>query len=913
MKRFPLLPCCIFISTAAVTFDQTASQNRELYEAVKKGQNDTAQLSRLVVLAIYQIQTPGEFKTDLDSAADLFSRQRRFDKAKFMKKFPHMRFLKLLEGTTGFHKPSVYLALLLSLICLQATAQSSRDLDLKNSLPDLEAQLSKSKTNKEKVDVSLKIGSFYLTNKADTKANLDSSRKYAAMSEVLSGQIHYEKGQAGTQLLKARMALKGDHVDQVRKMIREASGTTFCNIHFMLGGYYLTQEGNLKSNLDIADAHFTIAQQYADKNHFTDISLINRVSRYHVMLALRADPKLCDRYFSSLIAMCKTYHNKRLEEKAELIKIAYGFPPDLWKKFADVARAAGDTAQFAGYLKNVADDYLQKGKLDSAENKLQKVLKIYTEIGYKNLQYTYDLMSAVAMAKGNTPVAIQYGLAAVKYAEASGTDINLDEIYERLADNYQTIGLTKQANFWYQKTEEVTLSFEGRPTSALINDLIKNGKAKQAMVILDNALIKFPKSNENTFFCFLSKGECFAALGQMKDAEKSYLQARAMIRKDWFQNQIFLVNNVIAAFYIRQQAFEKAAPFLDTLLKLPQEKIPMPDLVNLYSSEFKVDSARRHYLEAIKYFEASKKLSDSLSDRDRQKQSEQLALQYNTAERDHENLVLRNHNTVQQSELEKESFDRRIVTIGLAGAVFIICVMIYLYYAKQKNNKLIIQKNLSMQKLLAEKEVLLADKEILIKEVHHRVKNNLHLVSSLLESQSAYLENEALHAVKKSQHRVQAISILHQKLYSGDDITTVSMPVYLREVISYLKDSFIVENNVVFDLHFEDIKLDVSQAVPIGLIMNEAVTNAIKYAFPNCIDAVIKISLRLDSPVECKLKISDNGVGLDKGFDIKKCRSLGMSLIQGLAKTLGAKFTLQSIYGTDIMVTFNIHRTNYTT
>jgi two-component sensor histidine kinase len=96
------------------------------------------------------------------------------------------------------------------------------------------------------------------------------------------------------------------------------------------------------------------------------------------------------------------------------------------------------------------------------------------------------------------------------------------------------------------------------------------------------------------------------------------------------------------------------------------------------------------------------------------------------------------------------------------------------YRLKQRTNK-------QLDKLLLEKEDLLADKEVLMKEIHHRVKNNLHMISSLLESQSAYLEKEALQAVQKSQHRVQAISLIHQRLYMGGNITVVDMPSYLRE------------------------------------------------------------------------------------------------------------------------------------
>ena len=127
---------------------------------------------------------------------------------------------------------------------------------------------------------------------------------------------------------------------------------------------------------------------------------------------------------------------------------------------------------------------------------------------------------------------------------------------------------------------------------------------------------------------------------------------------------------------------------------------------------------------------------------------------------------------------------------------------------------------------------MLAEKEWWLKEVHHRVKNNLHTIICLLESQAMYLEKDALQAIEKSQHRIYAMSLIHQKLYQNEDLQVIDMSVYLEEFIGYLKDSFDTQG-IDFIIHVDPVQLNLQQAIPVALIINEGVTNAIKYAFEN--------------------------------------------------------------------------------
>lgn len=182
-----------------------------------------------------------------------------------------------------------------------------------------------------------------------------------------------------------------------------------------------------------------------------------------------------------------------------------------------------------------------------------------------------------------------------------------------------------------------------------------------------------------------------------------------------------------------------------------------------------------------------------------------------------------------------------------------------------------------------------AEKEFLIKEIHHRVKNNLQVLSSLLHLQSRQIEDEqALDAVREGQNRVDAMGLIHEKLYMGDRLASVEMSDYLQHLGSALQDSFgIDEQRVALRYHTETIHLDVDTAIPLGLIINELLTNSFKYAFPDGRAGAIDVSLRQDEAGLLSLKVSDNGVG--RQSDTAQGTAFGSKLIQMLSKKLKGK------------------------
>jgi two-component sensor histidine kinase len=213
-------------------------------------------------------------------------------------------------------------------------------------------------------------------------------------------------------------------------------------------------------------------------------------------------------------------------------------------------------------------------------------------------------------------------------------------------------------------------------------------------------------------------------------------------------------------------------------------------------------------------------------------------------------------------------------------------------------NELITHKNELLQKLVAEKDWLL-------KEVNHRVKNNLHMVISLLESQALYLESDALKAMESSKHRIFSMSLIHQKLYLSDNVKTIDMSVYLPELVNYLRDSFDAGKYIHFSLEVDPVQLSVSQAVPLALVLNEAITNSVKYAFPGKRLGEISVEMR-QTGENIELIIMDNGVGMVKATKDTDPDSLGLKLIRGLIKEINGQIQFENNNGTIITISFEI-------
>ena len=194
------------------------------------------------------------------------------------------------------------------------------------------------------------------------------------------------------------------------------------------------------------------------------------------------------------------------------------------------------------------------------------------------------------------------------------------------------------------------------------------------------------------------------------------------------------------------------------------------------------------------------------------------------------------------------------------------------------------------------------ERETLLKEIHHRVKNNLQIISSILNIQSRKLEDDsARSAVKEGRSRIKTMSLIHEKLYSTSELSVINMKEYIHELSEFLVKTYRPDNNISREIETEEIVLDIDQAIPVGLILNELISNSLKYAFDSK-GGSLKIRM-LKKFEQLHLEVSDNGIGLPENFnDIK---SMGMRLVNSLTEQIEGVLDIKTHPGTSFIIRFN--------
>lgn len=250
--------------------------------------------------------------------------------------------------------------------------------------------------------------------------------------------------------------------------------------------------------------------------------------------------------------------------------------------------------------------------------------------------------------------------------------------------------------------------------------------------------------------------------------------------------------------------------------------------------------------------------------------------------------VAEKENTIrqQQGQLALQRTRQQLILVTLGLLLLILGILYRNYTANRKKNRLLQRQN--------------EEKAFLLKEIHHRVKNNLEVISGLLTLQSARIEDPKVQgAMQASQQRVQSMSLIHRKLYLGENLATVEMKDYFLQLSESILDAFGADDRVTIECDMEQLELDVDTAVPIGLIVNELLTNALKYAFPDERPGKITIALKETEAQTLQLLVADNGVGM-RPDSAPRGTGFGTQLIQLLTRQLDGKIYQEVREGTII-------------
>lgn len=747
--------------------------------------------------------------------------------------------------------------LLLAVCLIAATATYSQTNTATNEVKSLTNALSDSKPDTGQIRILLQLAKHHIFKPGENKNDLDSAANFINRAEKVNATIQSTWAEGYTLLIKSYLLKESNEKDKARQSLQDA------------------------------------------------------VSK----LKNETDKNLLGEAYGELAGYYDYNEAESLETKLDLVKLAV-------KSFEE----SGNIQQKAANLQMLGDLYNIKGNGYVALQHLQAALDAYNSIQYKQVQGIYTLMGFIHARKREFHQALEKQLLALKTAEANGdSSMQLCQIYNNLAETFLAFSDKEKAITYYSNALAVAERHRDIPAIYISNVNIANvwasmNMATQALSRMKEISAKYEKpKNVNLDY---NIARCYINIYcQLKQFEKARPYANQLLQTA--DNLKLSDNAKISQYTVAIRFFSAAGEVAEANKYLEKHNELAQKLDNFYylaanqKLRFILDTTLHNYKAATTHLLEFSRLNDSANQQSKSRQIEELQVQFETEKKeqaivakDKDIRLLTNESRLQRSEIARGRLLRSIM-IAAAGLLLLFLIVVYRWYRiKKRNNQLlsehqaqIDEQNASLQSLVKEQKKLIGEKEWLLKEIHHRVKNNLQVVMSLLNSQSAFIDNEhALTAIHDSQHRVHAMSLIHQKLYSTENVSSIDMSHYIRELVSYLADSFDTAQRIGFELNIDPIEMDVSQAVPLGLILNEAITNSIKYAFPGDRRGRISISLTKEADNRYELTISDNGIGTP--VNIKKTGSLGMSLMKGLSEDIDANFSIENRNGTLIKVSF---------
>lgn len=509
-----------------------------------------------------------------------------------------------------------------------------------------------------------------------------------------------------------------------------------------------------------------------------------------------------------------------------------------------------------GYLA-IAANYFVKPDYPKALEYDFKALEFFEKRGDKEKSARCILNVAnVYHSEGDNAKALQYNFKALEIMEKIGNKQQIASDLGNIGEVYASMKDDKKALEYYLKSLAIFKELGNKADIA--PDLINIGSIYSSQADYSKALDYFGEA--------LQIGEELGNTSIKANALGGIGGAYLEIAKK--ASGAVVDKQIVAS---QRDNLKKASDFLTRALsesmKISSRAANLAD----YQELSETYSLLGDYKRSLEYYREYTMLKDSIFSNDNKVKIANLATQREA------DLKQKQIEINQLSESKKRN-ERSLYMVGL-GLLSLTVVVVGRNYNNQKNAN-------------REKEQLLKQKDMLMKEIHHRVKNNLQVIGALLDLQvSSIADENAKDAMTESTTRVKSISLIHQQLYQNDNITSIEFSKFAEDLLHQVTSVFKKPGqSIALKNEIPETVLDIDTAVPLGLILNELMTNSYKYAFADRADGSIEVGLRRDNG-DYRLVYRDSGPGLPKELNVAALRSLGMKVMHSLSKQIGGTFT----------------------
>ncbi len=612
---------------------------------------------------------------------------------------------------------------------------------------------------------------------------------------------------------------------------------------------------------------------------------------------LNTNPEKLIENNQQLIQLARQTHQPKLIGKAYRYLSEAGLR---LHNFDQAKRNAEKALKIDDSLKNYTDmilDYNQLGRIYYNFDQPQKAISLYNKaidlykkhpVGQK-MDIIYGNIGAAYNRLNRPYESLKYFLKQADFADKYGKIVQKSKVNYNIGYTYMQMDQFKKAEKYFKKalqdSAKINLKDYVYANYHALGMLYSRWKKYDKALKMNKIALDYYNRTKNKMYQFdlhNNNAAIYLKQGKYKKAIAEAQQALKIARQIHFKLGEQAAKTTLANIYIKNKQYSQAEKILNELKK--DASIQNSELKQaLYDDLYQLYKHKGQYKKALTNLEKLKKLSDSILKSQRDSKITEVETRYQTAKKEKENLRLKAEKVQQQLLLEQENKRNTYLSAGFGTAVLILGIFGF-YYRRNKKQKEII--------------------EHLQKDLHHRVKNNLSVIDALIEDIKDDFEDDSIHQrLVELQNRINSINEIHRQLYQNKDITRLDLKTYIDKISQTLQESFGNKSVKIINNIPTKIKLGVKQSFPIGLIVNEFITNSFKYAFAPGQAGLIKIDL-IDNAQNYTLILKDNGKGLPPDLDLQNLDSFGLSIMQLLSKQLKGKFTIKGDEGVEIKIEF---------
>jgi len=586
-------------------------------------------------------------------------------------------------------------------------------------------------------------------------------------------------------------------------------------------------------------------------------------------------------------------------------------------------------------------DSLNKIVLESDQDTL--IAKAYLELS--EVLYLTNFDTVIDLCKNSVRIAKKNLVLTISKEERLSFLTTLSGAYNNLGYVYDDRGNIVKALDYYHKSLRIREELDDKEGIAVsLNNIgiifVNQGEDKQALkYYLKSLKVKEPLGNMKSISTSLNNiGAVYRNLGENKRALEYYYRALAIRESIGDKRGVSISYNNIGTVFNYQNKLDSALVYYNKALKIREEIGDDRGIVNSLSNLGSVNLKLGNVKAAKEYAKKSLKLSnelgysgrirdaanlmsrvyqkennwkkafamqklyvkmrDSIRNEKSKLSSFKVQAKYEIDEVEREKVILEKEKSI---EILKASRNRMVSIFFIVAFVMALILIAFIYGSYRR--KMLINELLEKQKEDVSRKN--EEKTAMLKEIHHRVKNNLQVVISLLRLQSSEVNDEEVYKMfEETQNRVLSMARLHEQLYRSDDFKSVDTQLHLTQLIEEIIKDYSIGTNVKLDIDIKDVNLGIKTLIPLGLIVNETISNSLKYGFEGRKEGVVSVHIK-PGPNNCfEMIIGDDGVGMSKDFEIDEATSLGTQLIQVFTSQLDGVIERIDKPGTFFKITF---------